>query len=239
MPEHFLDRSSDLKVVESSVRNKFKWTWLEEKDVNNDFLSEYVRKLAQPAFASINAANADNTCAPRISPPSFKDRVSQQQAMVCSFISEHTLPFSIAPHLIKFAQALASDHKALQALSMERFCATYKLTHGVHEVTRKRIVNKLRTVPFSINLDEATSKSNKKRVLNILVCYFDSDTGESVTHLYSSVELVVVNASTVHAAVVGKLKEDGIPLQNLISSLSDSAAYMRGTHNGYEAKIKI
>ena len=181
---------------------------------------------------------SDNTCAPRISPPSFKDRVSQQQAMVCSFISEHTLPFSIAPHLIKFAQALASDHKALQALSMERFCATYKLTHGVHEVTRKRIVNKLRTVPFSINLDEATSKSNKKRVLNILVCYFDSDTGESVTHLYSSVELVVVNASTVHAAVVGKLKEDGIPLQNLISSLSDSAAYMRGTHNGYEAKLR-
>ena len=103
-----------------------------------------------------------NTCAPRISPPSFKDRVSQQRAMVCSFISEHILAFSIAPHLIKFAQALASDRKALQALSMERFCATYKLTHGVHEVTRKRIVRKLRTVPFSIKLDEATSKSNKK-----------------------------------------------------------------------------
>ncbi|KAK3725596.1 hypothetical protein RRG08_043014 [Elysia crispata] len=71
-------------------------------------------------------------------PPSFKNRVSQQRAMVCSFISEYTLPSSIAPHLIKFAQALASDHKALQAISMERFCATYKSTHGVHEVTRKR-----------------------------------------------------------------------------------------------------
>ncbi|KAK3784764.1 hypothetical protein RRG08_032217 [Elysia crispata] len=78
----------------------------------------------------------------------------------------------------------------------------------------------------------------KKRILNILVCYFDSDVSESVTHLYSSIELVVVNASTVHAAVVGKLKEDGIPLQNLISSLSNSAAYMRGTHNGYEAKLR-
>ena len=40
MLEHFLQRSSDLKVVESGVRNKFKWTWLEEKDANNDFLSE-------------------------------------------------------------------------------------------------------------------------------------------------------------------------------------------------------
>ena len=51
MPEHFLDHSSDLKVVESGVRNKFKWTWLEEKDVNNDFLSESVRKLAHPGVA--------------------------------------------------------------------------------------------------------------------------------------------------------------------------------------------
>ena len=40
MPEQFLDRSSDLKVVESGVRNKFKWTWLEEKDDNNDFLAQ-------------------------------------------------------------------------------------------------------------------------------------------------------------------------------------------------------
>ena len=80
-------------------------------------------------------------------------------------------------------------------------------------MTRKRFVNKLRTVPFSINLDEATSKSNKikQRILNILVCHFDSNIGESVTHLYSSIEFVV-NASTVHAVVVGKLKEDGIPL---------------------------
>ena len=74
--------------------------------------------------------------------------------------------------------------------------------------------------------------------MNILVCYFDSDIGESVTQFYSSIELVV-NASTVHAAVVGKLKEDGIPLQNLIFSLSDSAAYMRGAHNGYEVKLRF
>ena len=59
----------------------------------------------------------------------------------------------------------------------------------------------------------------------------------SVTHLYASLEMTTVNASTVHAAVTGKLAEDGIALENLISSLSDSAAYMRGSQHGYETKL--
>ena len=164
--------------------------------------------------------------------------MSQQEAMICAFLAQHTLRLDLAPHFVKLAQALSSDHKALQTLSMERFSATYKLKHGLHEVTRKRIINKMRTTPFSINLDEATSKSNKKRVLNILVCYFDADIGESVTHLYASLEMTTVNASTVHAGVTGKLAEDGIALENLISSLSDSAAYMRGSQHGYETKLR-
>lgn len=175
---------------------------------------------------------------PTMSPPSFKDRVAQQEAMICAFLAEHTLPLSLAPHVVKLAQALSSDHKALQSLSMERCTATYKLKQGLHEVTRKRIVNKMRETPFSINLDEATSKSNKKRILNILVCFFDSELGESVTHLYASLELTIVNATTVHAAVVEKFKEDNISLDNLVSSLSDSAAYMRGSQNGFEAKLR-
>ena len=109
---------------------------------------------------------------PPVQLPSFKDRLSQQEALICSFFTEHTLPLNLAPELIKLAQTLSNDQKALQQLSMERFTATYKLKHGLHEVTRKRLVTKLKSTPFSINLDEATAKSNKKRILNILVCYF-------------------------------------------------------------------
>ena len=168
-------------------------------------------------------------------PPSFKDRLSQQEALICSFLTEHTLPLNLAPELIKLAQTLSNDQKALQQLSMETFTATYKLKHGLREVTRKRLVTKLKSTPFSINLDEATTKSNKKR---ILVCYFDDDEVCSVTHLYSSIELTVVNATTVHEAVTGKLKEDEIPFENLMYSLSESAAYMRGINNGYETKLQ-
>ena len=40
-----LERTDNLKAVEAKVKNKWNWTWLQEKDDNGDFLSDYVRKL--------------------------------------------------------------------------------------------------------------------------------------------------------------------------------------------------
>lgn len=48
----FVDRKTgDLQTIESGVRNKFLWSWLEEKDCNGDFLSDYVRKTIKPGNA--------------------------------------------------------------------------------------------------------------------------------------------------------------------------------------------
>ena len=35
----------DIKVIDKGLKNKFKWNWLEEKDCNGMFLSEWVRKI--------------------------------------------------------------------------------------------------------------------------------------------------------------------------------------------------
>ena len=51
MPEEFIDRKTDITQIEKGVKNKFRWNWLEEKDSNGDFLSDYVRKLVQPGLA--------------------------------------------------------------------------------------------------------------------------------------------------------------------------------------------
>ena len=53
-------------------------------------------------------------------PVSFKDRVTHQESLICSYLAEHTLSLSMAPHLIEFAQELASDGAALKKLHMER-----------------------------------------------------------------------------------------------------------------------
>ena len=48
---NIVDRSADLKTIEEGVKNKFRWTWLEEKDCLGDFLSDYVRKTDQAGIA--------------------------------------------------------------------------------------------------------------------------------------------------------------------------------------------
>ena len=47
----FVSKSTDLKKLESSVKNKFRWDWLEEKDEHGEMLSCYVRKIDKPGMA--------------------------------------------------------------------------------------------------------------------------------------------------------------------------------------------
>ncbi|RUS83267.1 hypothetical protein EGW08_008990, partial [Elysia chlorotica] len=248
--QNFVDRDSPIDIIDCSSKNKFRWEWLTAKDKQDDFLSEYVRKVNKDGVAwcchcrcevkygnrgvqafrdhsktTLHARNRNTektnmrlpaamqavkdringtaTASTSISssetslplpygaalnldlgtlglhrevssvpshpkPVSLKDRITHQEAYICSFIAEHTLPLSIAPHLIEFARALCTDSKALEKLHMERQTATYKLRNGLAHLEHVRLVNVLKTVPFSINLDESTSKASNKRILSIL-----------------------------------------------------------------------
>ena len=55
MAYKIVDRTIDLKELEKSVKNKFRWSWLEEKDSNGDYLSEYIRKIDEPMFLLVFA----------------------------------------------------------------------------------------------------------------------------------------------------------------------------------------
>ena len=46
-----VDRTADNDTVEKGVKNRWKWKWLEEKDANGIFLSDYIRKIKKPGFA--------------------------------------------------------------------------------------------------------------------------------------------------------------------------------------------
>ena len=51
-------------------------------------------------------------------------------------------------------------------------------------------------------------------------------------------EITTANAGAVYQALVGQLEADGIPITSLMSVLTVSAAYMKGEHNGMQAKLK-
>ncbi|KAJ8017743.1 hypothetical protein HOLleu_44630 [Holothuria leucospilota] len=113
----------------------------------------------------------------------------------------------------------------------------YKLKDGLSEVLHKGLVKKLREVPFSMNIDECTAKNNQK-ILSILVSYFCEEEKATVVYPLASVSLKVVSAEVVYQAVCEVFEKENIPYGNLISVLSDSAAYMRGKTSGFETLLR-
>lgn len=290
---------AEISSIDKGVKNQFKWNWLENKDANEMFLSDWVRKvdLAGKALCLIcnklmnygnqgkagldNHANSaahkkavnslknnttipttyhteEPTCtmpygaAPNIHSdavcnqrtevvlpkiPSFLDRLAHNEAFLLSFLCEHNLPFSMAPRLIECARFLAKDSKVLAKMKMDRTTASYKLTDGLEPVIRKKMLEAMRTSFFSFNVDECFS-NNHKKIFSILVSYFSEDAGEVLVQHYKSQEFDKVNAKTLSRFVLDALKADAIPLDNVVSNLSDSTNYMRGKKAGFETLLR-
>ena len=106
------------------------------------------------------------------------------EAYVISFVVENSLPLSSVPKFIEFAKNLARDHKALSELKMNRTAASYKLVDGLNVYESKKIVDAMKSYPFSINIDECTS-NNHYKVFSVLVSYFEI-LGLSVVQHYKS-----------------------------------------------------
>ena len=103
----------------------------------------------------------------------------QLKAYVISFVVENYLPLSYVLKFNEFAKNLARDHKALPELKMNCTGASYKLVDGLNVYEHTKIVDAMKSYPFSINIDECTS-NNHHKVFNILVSYFDEIFGLSV-----------------------------------------------------------
>ena len=157
--------------------------------------------------------------------------------MVLSTIAEHSLPLSLAPVLVELSRALAQDKAALDGVQLSRTSASYKMVHGLGLTVAERIFANMKEFPYSLNVDEATSDTNKK-VLAVLVSYYNMTTrAVEVQHL-TSLELFKVNSATIYSALVSFFKRHDLPLKNLVSTLLDSCAVMRGSKQGLETKLR-
>ena len=164
------------------------------------------------------------------------DRVHHLEGFVASFVAENSLSLSFALKLIQFAKECARDPKALDKLEMSRTTVAYKLTEGVSLCYRKKVVQTMKTVPFSINIDECVS-SNFRKVFSIIVCYFDDDLGRTVIKHYENVDMIIVNTQSLKNKIVELFTRDEIPFSNIVSDLSDSTNYMRGKKGGLETLL--
>ena len=52
-----VQRGANLKEIEKGVKNVFRWSWLEEKDGNDCYLSDYLRKIDLPGKIFCNVCD--------------------------------------------------------------------------------------------------------------------------------------------------------------------------------------
>ena len=167
----------------------------------------------------------------------IRERKTNQEATILGFIAEENLPFAIAPKLVTLSQELGRDKKALDALSLSRTAASYKMQHGLSKTFHDEIISILKQTPFSLNIDEATS-NNKMRVLSVLVSFYNPKQQEVITQHLKSISLIHVNAESLYNAIVEMFEEYDLPWTNLMSILMDSCAVMRGSKSGLETRIR-
>lgn len=157
--------------------------------------------------------------------------------MVLGVVAEHNLPLTMAPALIDLAKELAKDKKALDNLSMDRTTASYRIRHGLSKTFLEETINNIRSSPFSLNIDESTSNSNK-RVLAILVSYYSEKNEKVLLEHLASIEVVKVDSESLYNVILDLFDKYDIPWSNLISILMDSCAVMQGSKSGLETRIR-
>ena len=67
----------------------------------------------------------------------------------------------------------------------------------------------------------------REKKFSILVSYYPDKLKRVVVQHYKSASFTIVNANNLFDYVMNSLREDEIPIINLISNLSDSTNYMR------------
>ena len=186
-------------------------------------------------------AKVQEESAPKSSIPdplvSVSDRVSTAEATVLGFAAENSLPFTMVPKIVELSKQLSKDRAALDALSVDRTSASYKTNYGVAKTFMEELVEDLQSTHFSLNIDEATSQTNK-RVVSVLVCYFNPRLEEIVVRHLASFSVIKVNSETLYDEIVDLFEKFKIPWENLLSILMDSCNVMRGSKSGLETRIR-
>ena len=75
--------------------------------------------------------------------------------MILGYITEHSLPLSLADSLKNLIQEASRDPQSLSGLSLSKQTASPKMNYGLAKTCTEEIVAKLRSTPLSLNIDEA------------------------------------------------------------------------------------
>ncbi|XP_076461470.1 uncharacterized protein LOC143293961 [Babylonia areolata] len=139
--------------------------------------------------------------------------------------------------LMNLFQAAAKDSVGVKQMKLSDCTASYKMKYGLAASLQEPLLKELRSSFFSLNIDEATSNTNK-RVLAVLVSHYSESAQKVLIHHLDAFSLTRVCAKDIYSCLESMFDKYELPWENVISVLMDSCSVMRGSKQGLEALIR-
>jgi len=172
------------------------------------------------------------------------DAIKSAEIKICGFLSEHNISFNTVDHLSKLIKHLFPKSEVAQGINLGRTKATRVVKNVIDKIHKEDIVNDLKTIPFSVIIDESTDVGT---LITLCICvrYFNTLTRKIETKLWNLVELfrnsddAKKKATAVHIyiEVINSFKPENVTLNNIIGFASDGCNTMMESWNSVSSNF--
>ncbi|XP_047474151.1 uncharacterized protein LOC125028715 [Penaeus chinensis] len=161
--------------------------------------------------------------------------------LLCCFIAEHNLPFTLAEPLAELQRRMFPDSDIAQSLNIKR-TKFNEVMKALSKMASEDLASKLRTNKFSIIVDETTDV-NTTKCLAVLVKYYDKERDCIEVSMLDMIDIfqssiVGSTGENLYELIVGCLQYHNIPLENLIGFAADGAANIMGEQNSLCSRLR-
>lgn len=166
----------------------------------------------------------------------ISDDVCDSEIRWCLFTAEHDLSFRLSDCASDTFKKMFHDSKIATKMQCKRTKTMYVTSFGIGLwITDDVIAPMMKKEPFFILLDEGSIRFTRKWLV-ILVRYLCE--GRPHTDFFVLEEISKASADDLLDVLMSQLKSKGIPTENCLGIMSDSANVMRGEKGGVIAKFK-
>ena len=111
------------------------------------------------------------------------------------------------------------------------------MTHGLALVWKNELIDRMKVVPFSLNMDELTS-TNTKHVFSTLVCNYNRTKKRIAVEHLGSVDVPSCTSKNYYNETKKLFLHHSLSWKKLIALLADSFNTMRGKISSVETLIR-
>jgi hypothetical protein len=165
--------------------------------------------------------------------------VMKAELRSCFHYVEHDLSFVTADHSDVYQQ-MFPDSNIAKAFKCKRTKVSYLLNDAITPCIREEIVSDLTSGSkfYSLGIDESNDCSGSRKFLAVMVSYVSSQKQQLIVCPLQTQELADGSAETLQKAVLDILLQNGLPLKNCVSIMSDGPKVMTGRHSGFHVRME-